>query len=950
MKFVDGGGLNRQIVRFQSNPQATAQLMATVARAVHYAHQRGTLHRDLKPANILIDAEGQPHITDFGLAKRVGGDSGMTQSGAIVGTPSYMAPEQAAARKDLSVAVDIYSLGAILYELLTGRPPFRGNTPLETVLQVLDREPSPPRSFNPTADHDLATICQKCLEKDPARRYESAAELAADLERWLRGEPVRARPVGVTAHLVKWVRRRPTIAGLLGVLLLLTVTGGAAIAYLVLDAQAAHGREAEAHAKEAEERAQRAEDKQRALEAERQQVDGTLAQILARPLGYQDGSLSASELDALWELSWTRSERVRLLFFDKALASRESATRLQRRADLAVQAGVGLDTDRRDRLRSLLMDKLRDEHEDPSVREACASLEVALGEAEEPFAREACAALLDAMARTTDAGALRRQAEGVAMLAAALPRADAAQICAPEGKHLLDLMAKTTDPDVTAQLGQALAALAQRLEPEAAARVCAEGAQRTLDLVIKTRDVEPLTRLGVSLVKVADRLPPDESAKVCSAAVRACLDLLADKLSQLNGFVPLLPFLHLQQTLELLAQRLGPDDAAKQFQHALDRMSGKGGLLMEAQVAQSLEKFAEPLGQKEATRAAQALLEIMTRNPRIDPFSLAALGRSLVKVSERLGPNELATTIQKLTEHMARLTEADILSQFGEMVGKMAKRLPRELAARVCDAPARQLLNCLGPTSKAPILTMLANGLSTLAGSLPPDESQRICGEAGEVLLKLLDSSDDREKLYFLGPALGALAKRLAPEKATHICGPASRRLLGLLEKARKDDQSFRYTLASSLSLLSEGLPPEEASGVSTKAMTTLLDLLIEASDPAVLSQLVLPLRDMAEQLSPEESARAARQILDLTSKITEPITLSELEKAVGKLAERCGEQDQIELLKHPLCVGDTQTAVRSAINKRFQQHFDSHWKLCNWLRKNRPDLDLISPPRRLER
>src|SRR5262249_37552918 len=161
----EGGGLAQRLHEDRHNPRAAGQLLATTARTVHYAHQRGILHRDLKPANILLDPEGHPHITDFGLARKVEGDSSLTQSGAIVGTPSYMAPEQAAARKDLSVAVDVYSLGAILYEVLTGRPPFRAETPLETVVQVLEQEPAAPHDLNPKVDPDLETICLKCLRK-----------------------------------------------------------------------------------------------------------------------------------------------------------------------------------------------------------------------------------------------------------------------------------------------------------------------------------------------------------------------------------------------------------------------------------------------------------------------------------------------------------------------------------------------------------------------------------------------------------------------------------------------------------------------------------------------------------------------------------------------------------------------------------------------------------------
>jgi WD40 repeat protein/predicted Ser/Thr protein kinase len=233
MKLVEGGSLGDCVERFRSNAPAVARLLQTVARAVHYAHQRGILHRDLKPANILLDAKGEPHVTDFGLAKRVEGGSNLTQSGAIVGTPAYMAPEQARAEKGLSTAVDTYSLGAILYELLTGRPPFRAATALDTILQVLDREPEPPSKIDARVDRDLETICLKCLEKDPAKRYGSAEALADDLERWQRGEPIQARRTGVLERTWKWARRRPGLALMTGGVLafvLLSVLLGAGYA------------------------------------------------------------------------------------------------------------------------------------------------------------------------------------------------------------------------------------------------------------------------------------------------------------------------------------------------------------------------------------------------------------------------------------------------------------------------------------------------------------------------------------------------------------------------------------------------------------------------------------------------------------------------------------------------------------------------------------------------
>ncbi len=212
MKLIDGGSLAGCIEILRKDRKKAVLLMAKVARAVHYAHQRGILHRDLKPANILLDTASEPHVTDFGLAKKVTADSGMTQTGAIVGTPSYMAPEQAAAKKGLTTAVDVYSLGAILYELATGRPPFRGPTPLDTLLQVMEKEPTRPRTIDKTIDRDLETIVLKCLAKDPAQRYASAESLAEELERWQRGESILARRVRLPVRLWRWCRRNPLVA------------------------------------------------------------------------------------------------------------------------------------------------------------------------------------------------------------------------------------------------------------------------------------------------------------------------------------------------------------------------------------------------------------------------------------------------------------------------------------------------------------------------------------------------------------------------------------------------------------------------------------------------------------------------------------------------------------------------------------------------------------------
>lgn len=222
MRLLPGGSLSQRRRKSGPDPQAAARLLTTIARAIHFAHRRGFVHRDLKPANVLFDEAGQPFVTDFGLAKRLG-QSGPTVLGALLGTPGYMAPEQAAGRTDITASADVYSLGAILYELLTGRPPFRAATVMETLVLVMEGEPVPPRRLNPAVPGDLEYICLKCLEKDPSRRYASAAALADDLDRHLLGEDIEGRHGKAFESLVRKARREPVLATRLGALSLLSI-------------------------------------------------------------------------------------------------------------------------------------------------------------------------------------------------------------------------------------------------------------------------------------------------------------------------------------------------------------------------------------------------------------------------------------------------------------------------------------------------------------------------------------------------------------------------------------------------------------------------------------------------------------------------------------------------------------------------------------------------------
>jgi serine/threonine protein kinase len=294
LEFCGGGSLEKKLGGTPLPPAQAAPVVESLARAMEAAHQAGIVHRDLKPANILLSFGGRaeggagdserplnqaiPKITDFGLAKRLDVEgAGQTQSGAILGTPSYMAPEQAGGRKDIGPAADVYALGAILYECLTGRPPFRAATPLDTILQVISDEPVPPAQLNAKVPRDLQTMCLNCLQKEPGKRYASAEELAADLRRFKEGKPILARPVGPLERAVKWARRRPAAAALasVGVVAVLGLVGMLVSLGYSMELATAYQREQELRT-DAEQSREDALDSRERLKAEKEKTEAAL--------------------------------------------------------------------------------------------------------------------------------------------------------------------------------------------------------------------------------------------------------------------------------------------------------------------------------------------------------------------------------------------------------------------------------------------------------------------------------------------------------------------------------------------------------------------------------------------------------------------------------------------------------------------------------------------------
>jgi tRNA A-37 threonylcarbamoyl transferase component Bud32 len=460
LELCPGGSLADKLAGTPLPPQEAARVAEQLARAVHHAHGKGIVHRDLKPANVLLAEDGTPKVTDFGLAKRVEVGSGQTASGAILGTPSYMAPEQAAgSSKRVGPAADVYALGAILYECLTGRPPFKAAALAETLLQVLSEEPASVRQLQPGVPADLETICHRCLQKEAPNRYGSAAELADDLRRFQKEEPILARPVGRVEKAARWARRNPVVAGSLAAVLLVLVVGIVVSAYFAVDA-----------ARQAEQARARGADLETAnagLTQTRDELETTLARSLLRPLGFRSGPLTDPEIEALWELAENRGERLGLRFVDEALRSPMATRQLKARAEPALHAAVRLDPDRRAQVERLLVERLQDPRLSDEQRTELALVAVALGDLTPTASADVARALSHAMAMTTEPNTLSELAHGLSAVAARLEPEEAARLCARAADTLSHVEA--TDLSDQFVLTQGLSAMADRMAPKEAA-------------------------------------------------------------------------------------------------------------------------------------------------------------------------------------------------------------------------------------------------------------------------------------------------------------------------------------------------------------------------------------------------------------------------------------------------------------------------------------------------
>ena len=939
LEYVEGTTLSRRLAGTPQPPAEAASLVRMLADAIAYAHRKGVLHRDLKPANVLLDDKGRPKIADFGLAKRLDDDSGQTQHGAVLGTPSYMAPEQADG-KPVDQAADIWALGAILYECLTGRPPFKGASVPETLRLVVATDPVSPRQMQPAVPRDLETICLKCLRKDARSRYTSAEALSEDLTHFANGEPIAARPIGNIERLWKWARRHPGTAASLAALFVALTAGSIISAILGLRAddrrKVAEEKSALAIEKTtlANANAQLAKDNETKATDALKKNDLTSVRSWMQRLGYRSGPLREAEEIALWDIARADDDRKPMLFLEDALKDKTTAERLARRSEWVVHAICGFHADRRARVLQLLAGRLNDGQTDIAIRESCLELGAALPIHDEAFARAAATTIRKALAQTNDLGRIIQWMQLFAVFAPDMPKDEATlhataihaqfaqtfHIRVPSpiltralhafgtfktflppdeaGKSVASLLAGVSfarardyDPEIRHALEDGLAALMRQLSP-AVARAAAEQSVVQLE---RRKQSEDIDELGAGLDRLIPWMLPADRNRIAGQAISALLAAAARD----TGFRDANQMYRLASDLALVLEPAAAADAAdrvlaqmagKAKRQDVSKLAGLGRLLDTL-----LERMPAVEAAARAENAAGRLVDAL--NATTTPYEQGSLAKAWVRLVQRWPPADTQqraeAAAQRLAAQMAKSTDPELLEKSAEALGAILEALDPERATQIAEPIAKQLHDALAKTPVARSQSSLANGCASLLARIKPEEA---ASRAADILEKLVQAIGRIG--YPASPEMRALqysADRLAPL----IIAPHLRTTsVKLLEIAQS---SFRPDVPSTCGRLLLALAGRMNATTAYETLNALLPVLTQARPVIGGNQAAdQAYAVLAGKVSPAEAATLAFKCLDAAQKTSFEANQRTLLELLAAMANRM-DSERAPLLRDRL-------------------------------------------------
>jgi hypothetical protein len=877
LEFVDGGSLEAKLKGGPLPPDEGARLVRALAAAMHRAHSRNIIHRDLTPANVLLTADGAPKVTDFGLARQLDADGQQTLSGAVMGTPSYMAPEQACGgAHEAGPSADVYALGAILYACLTGRPPFQGATQLEVLEKVRNQEPIPLRALHLGVPRDVETICLKCLRKEPEKRYSSANELAADLMRFERGEPVEARPVRPLERAAKWVRRNPVMAGMT-VLVAVALLGG--VAASTGFGLAAHQQSVLAKNKEADAVARgeelatanqtltrTAED----LKRSRDDLETTLVRGWLRPLALQGGDkpMAAPEWEALWELATNRRGRLGYRFVEEASRTPVASRQLRDRAAVALAAAVGLDDELRAEVEALLMARL----DDPTLgAEQKRNLALAASQwdgLDKSGALRTARQLTRAMRETKDDLVLQMLAQGLSAVTRRLEPEEAASVTTQATAIVAQAIKDTNNSQALTQLARCLSTVAGQMESNEAALVGTK-----LAAAFKgTGDPDALSDLAHGLSVTVAGMEPKEAATILIQAINE-----GKFIRLMNGAINPRAAQALDPALAAAIARMSPADAASTLTRAIEDAGDPYAL---SWLMQGLSAAGVELEAKDAAKTATTLAERMedTRDPR----ALWPLADALSAVVARMDARYMARPSAILARAIRYTDDPDALSALAQGLSAVMAGMETRDAVPLTKILARAMTKHQHDSNA---VLRVVGGLSAVVA--------RMEGKAAALVLsELIETIGEPAILSCLAESLTSVAARTAPKDV----GPALVRATTSLAKAVNDWSHTGWALlplARSLSTLAALMEPKAAATVLGQAAAALVQAMKDGKDRNVQSGLTMGLSVIAGHMQAGDAATTLTQAMMETK---DPHILSELALSVSAVAGPLGAKSAAAL------------------------------------------------------